>query len=150
MGKNNTSAISSSAISSESGTARRFLPLLVLVVVALLFAITIWAYVFIPRIPENIATIEVATQTSGGMVTTNYSPLLAEKVDWDNLSADEREKTARYATEQAISAADKSGVTSFNVLGVTYSGRKAVFLYSGGESLTLFEGDTSRIVSLQE
>jgi hypothetical protein len=133
----------------SSELLKRFSPLLVLLVVVAVLATSIGIYIATPRFHEKIATIEVSSQTSGGISTINYSPVLAVGVDWDNISADEREQIARYAVNEAIAKAEQSGVTGFNVLGVTQAERRAIFIYSGGESLTLFEGDSSRGVLIE-
>ena len=100
---------------------------------------------------QNIAKIETSTQQIGGATVTNYMPLLAENVDWDNLSDKEREGTARCAVGLATEKAATAGAQSFNVLGQSANNRQTVFLYVSGEAtITLFIGDEYVSIPLEE
>ena len=97
----------------------------------------------------NITNMEVTTQQSSGVTTTNYVPVLADNVDWGSLSDAARAGTARYAVNQAIDQANTNGVTSYSVLGMTDADRTAVFFYSGGaDTVTLFVGGESTSIPL--
>jgi len=112
-----------------------------LAVIVVLIAILAFN-VLSPNAQQSIATIESATQQSGGVSTTNYLPILADNVNWETLSDREREDIARYAVAQAIERAEAEYVTYFNVLGQSAGDRKTVFLFTyGAEHITLFVDD---------
>ncbi|MCL2750113.1 MAG: hypothetical protein FWE96_03795 [Coriobacteriia bacterium] len=91
---------------------------------------------------QSIVTIESATQQSGGVSTTNYLPILADHINWENLSDKEREDIARYAVAEATKRAEAEYVNYFNVLGQSSGERKTLFLFThGAEHITIFVND---------
>jgi len=98
---------------------------------------------------QNIARMETSTQQMGGITTTNYVPILADRVDWEAISETERANIARYAVNLAITEAEANGVRSYNVLGMTPE-RKSVFLFSdGSDTIVIYVNDTFEVVPLK-
>ncbi|MCL2808221.1 MAG: hypothetical protein FWD27_08760 [Coriobacteriia bacterium] len=130
-------------------------PLLIVAIVAVLVLALVITGVLLfnsgSRYQKNISTIETTTQQMGGATITNYITLVAENVNWEELSADERAGTARYAVNLVINRAQEEGVSSFNILGMSEPNRQTLFLYtsSGEETITLFVGDEQVPVSLK-
>jgi hypothetical protein len=124
-------------------------PIVILLVIGLVLSILFGSQIFAPKYDQNIGTIKTASQEMGGATSTNYMPILAESVNWDSLSDGDREGTARYAVNEAITKAESEGKDSYNVVGMSADGSKPVFLYTaGGETLTLFVGEESVLVPL--
>jgi hypothetical protein len=92
--------------------------------------------------------MELRTQQVGGVATSNYLPILAPDVNWEQLSYEEREATARYAVNAAIEQAQTDAVPNFTVMGMTADESDWVFLYTGGEALSLIENGEPITVSL--
>jgi hypothetical protein len=116
-----------------------YLPLILLLIVAAAVSVFIGFYAFSGGFARNISTIETTIQDNNGAPSTNYIPVLAETVNWDLLSEDDRLGTARYAINKSIAQAETDGVSIFAVMGVRANRPDSpVFLYTGGESLVLY------------
>ena len=104
---------------------------------------------FTSRPQQSIDRIEVTTQQSSGISTTNYLPILADNVDWFALKDEQKEEIARYAVNLAIEKAAEDNAKNFNVLGMTSGDRTTVFLFTGGgDMITLYTEDNYVLVSL--
>jgi len=103
------------------------------------------------RYQKNISGIETTTQQMGGATITNYITLVAENINWTEISEDERAGTARYAVNHIIERAQEEGVSNFNILGMSEPDRQTLFLYtnSSEETVTLFVGEEQVPVSLK-
>jgi cell division septation protein DedD len=86
---------------------------------------------------ENIATIKLQSQQVDDVTSVNYIPVLAQDVNWEQLSDEVREATARYAVNEAINQATENDISSYSVMGMTADESSWVFLYTGGDMLTL-------------
>ncbi len=103
------------------------------------------------RYAQNISAVESTTQQVGGVTVTNYTPILADGIDWETLSADDREGTALYAVNTATEMALTNGTPSFNVLGMSAIDHQTLFLYtSEAEAVTLYSGDEYLQVPVQK
>jgi hypothetical protein len=66
----------------------------------------------------------------GGAVTTVYMPQLADNIDWDNLSDNERESMAKYSIKNTVEAADAAGVNMYIIMGQK-QGTPIFYYYKG-------------------
>ncbi|MCL2807565.1 MAG: hypothetical protein FWD27_05310 [Coriobacteriia bacterium] len=125
--------------------------LLIVLIVLLIIALVAAGFIFFQmnssRYQNNIGNFEVATQQMGGATIINYLPVLADGIDWDVLSAEERAGTARYAVNHAIERAEADNAAGFNVMGLSAQERQTLFIYTGsGDSITLYvEGEYEAI-----
>lgn len=126
-------------IEGNAGTKRK-LPVIVPVAVIVLLVVVVSAiigmYAFAPNYEKSIATISSATNDINGATRVNYMPILADDVDWAKLSDGDREGLARYAVGQAIEQAESKSTPAFTVVG--RSAETDVFMYTGGEMITLY------------
>lgn len=134
------------------GTARkskRKLRIFLSVATTLMLVLAITGIILLRMSPSgyqnNISRIEISTQQIGGATSTNYLPVLADNVNWNALSADERAGTARYAVNYAIENATTVGTTSFSVWCLSGDDRQTIFLYSSGEDTISLLADSEYI-----
>ncbi|GHT79385.1 hypothetical protein FACS1894104_4000 [Actinomycetota bacterium] len=125
-----------------------YLPVLVIFVLAVVCVVLVGLYAFTPA--GYINTTETSTQNVGGVTATNYMPILEDDVDWESLSDGERADIARYAVNAAINEAEKDGITTFNVMGLCRPEDQPVFLYSGGDSLSIYVNGEASAIPLKE
>ncbi|MDR2109350.1 MAG: hypothetical protein LBP28_07855 [Coriobacteriales bacterium] len=127
-----------------------FVSTISLLLLSAVLALIVGISAFAPAFAGSISDIEVATQQTSGATTTNYMPILAEGINWADLSDDERAGTARYAVNSAAKLAEQNGVTDFNVMGISPTDKQPVFLYTGGKTLSIHLDGTSQTISLNE
>ena len=143
-----------STVSEKVKTVRKNNPIIFLVMVITVALILVLVAVLLfgvfsstPR--QSISNIEVTTQQSGGVTTTNYLPILADNINWQSLSDQQREDIARYAVNLAIEKSVEDNARDFNVLGMTSGDRKTVFLFTGGaDIITLYTDDNYVLIPL--
>ncbi|GHU68674.1 hypothetical protein AGMMS49983_21590 [Clostridia bacterium] len=99
---------------------------------------------------SGISAIEVSTQNTGGVMSTNYMPILEESIDWAALSDDERADIARAAVRVARDQAEQDGITKFNVIGLSRPGNEPIFLYYGDESLFVYVNGEATVIPIEE
>jgi len=110
-----------------------------LVLILILAGIAVFSMFGSPQ--QSVDRIDVTTQQMGGATMYNYLPVLNEKIDWNKLKDDEREKIARYAVNAAIEKATADGARDYNIMGMSYDWN-TVFLYSlTTEQITLYVED---------
>ena len=126
-----------------------FLTMILTVALILVLVAVLLFNVFTSTPRQSIANIEVTTQQSGGVTTTNYLPILADNINWHSLSDQQREDIARYAVNLAIEKSVEDNARDFNVLGMTSEERKTVFLFTGGsDTITLYTDDNYVLIPL--
>jgi hypothetical protein len=113
---------------------------------ALIFVIAIGVYIFGPS--RYISATQVSAQEVGGVAVTNYTPFLAEDVDWEALSDAERASVARYAVNSAMTQAASDGVENFRVVGLSHLDNQPAFLFAGGEKLFVYFGGEATPIPL--
>ncbi|GHT78915.1 hypothetical protein FACS1894104_2770 [Actinomycetota bacterium] len=123
-------------------------PVLVIFVLAVVCVVLVGLYAFTPA--NYIAETETSTQNVSGVTATNYMPILEDDVDWESLSDGERADIARYAVNAAIAKAEQDGITTFNVMGICRPENQPVFLYSGGDSLSIYVNGEANTIPLKE
>ncbi|MCL1798882.1 MAG: hypothetical protein FWG23_04005 [Eggerthellaceae bacterium] len=70
------------------------------------------------KIPDGVKDIATSRQTSGNVNFTNYQVVIAEDLDWNNLSIEERQKIVDYGYRESRRQAQENGVNNFNIIGV--------------------------------
>jgi hypothetical protein len=107
-----------------------------IVVVVLLLTGVLGGGLLGSKYADDIQTVEKQQQTVNGAQATNYLPVLAETVDWNNMDEKEREGIAKYAVEQAIEQAQKDQAGIYNIMGLT-ADRKPAFMYGDNGSVQI-------------
>jgi hypothetical protein len=101
-----------------------------------------------PIVENRIKSIETSTQSVGSVFVTNYEPVITDDVVWGDLNSDERESLARNATFAAIDRAKAESVTNYNVVGRYANDYQPLFIYSGGDYVSVYANNSSYQVPL--
>ncbi|MDR2109351.1 MAG: hypothetical protein LBP28_07860 [Coriobacteriales bacterium] len=127
-----------------------FIPAVLLFLLSVAFVAVIALYDSAPAFANSISRVEYSIQDVNGMKTVNYMPILAEDVNWEELSDVERAGIARFAISSAARLAKEDGATDFNTMGLSADGRQPVFLYTDGEMFTLYLNEESYTLALDD
>ncbi|MDR1043266.1 MAG: hypothetical protein LBL54_05110 [Clostridiales Family XIII bacterium] len=102
------------------------------------------------RYASSIDHVGSEIQPVNGADATVYRPVVAEKVDWNNVDAKERNGIARYAVKSTIEDIGGENAGIFQIFGETYDGQHA-FLYSPtqGTIQIYVNGAVEEVISLE-
>jgi uncharacterized protein HemX len=123
---------------------------LVVVIAVLATGAALWYGGFLDsfRYSGKIAVIEKHTQDINGAAAMNYLPILKENVDWNSVSAKEREGIARYAVGEVLKQVKAEQTGIFTIMGMDQD-RAPIFAYEQGGAIMIYAGGNVTTVSIK-
>jgi hypothetical protein len=82
---------------------------------------------------SSIEGYENTPSSMNGADATVYQPIVAESVDWNNVSDDERSGIAQYAVNKILGDMSDPNSGIYSIVGYTHE-RQPAFLYAQGDS----------------